>query len=294
MWLLVLASMLAAARSCDICVDYRCYTRKMLGRDLYIADQMAINMGNNTVYVHTNAEINAAFFHEDLTIQLVGNMNYSGLAVDQDTQDLYTTDSEHLYRYSRDSTNTLTANIVHVSNETSRGQLNSLFYKNCLIATETQGTGLWFFSVTIGMWQRYAGLENYTISDFVATDCLSGKIYFVANDTTYVYDDDTLSIHVLATKRLVLSTNKHGGIFFGDATVNVIYTVNSQGDELLEHAAYESGSVDKFVFDNNNNVVSYDSSDGSLSIWERNSDDSIHCSIERPIFKYQIKTINTD
>ncbi|XP_073941220.1 uncharacterized protein [Choristoneura fumiferana] len=286
MLLLVLASVMAAIRAdCDACVEGRCYTRKTLARELYIPDQMAIDRKNSILYVHTDSEMNTAFFHEDLTIQLVRRQNFSGLTVDQDTQILYTGDSKNVHKYSQDNTNISTK--LSFSNQDKYYLPNLLFYKDCLMYTEKSNTGL--YSIIKDEVRQYNSLKKYKISDFVVqVGCDPAKVYFVANDTTYTYNGDKIVTNVLATKSFVLSADKYNNVYFGDATVNVIYKMDNETNQLLEYAAYESGSVDKFVFDNNNNIVFYDSSDGSFSLWKPDLFDSAACTIEAPHSKYRI------
>ncbi|XP_073941218.1 uncharacterized protein [Choristoneura fumiferana] len=291
MLMLVLASVLAAVRAdCDACVEGRCYTRKTLARELYIPDQMAIDRKNRILYVHTDSEMNTAFFHEDLTIQLVRGQNFSGLAIDQDTQVLYTADGKNVHQYSKDSLNTTTK--ITFTNQNAYKQPTSLVYKDCLTYTIKSRRGM--KTVQENIIKYYERLEPYEISDFVVqAGCHLAKIYFIGNDTTYFYNGDGPAVSVVNTKRFVLSTDKYNNVYFGDTTLNVIYKMDNETNKLVEYAAYESGSVDKFVFDNNNNIVFYDSSDGTFGLWKPDLIDSNGCTIEEPHSKYRINKINS-
>lgn len=104
MLLLVIASLLAAAKTeCEACVDGLCYAKKTLARGLYTHDQLAIDRKNSILYVHTDSDINAAFYNEDLKIQLVRRLRFTGLTVDQDTQILYRGDDQNMHKYSQDN-----------------------------------------------------------------------------------------------------------------------------------------------------------------------------------------------
>lgn len=287
MLLLVLASLLAAARAeCDACVDGRCYAKKTLARGLYTHDQLAIDGKNSILYVHTDSDINATFFSEDLKIQLVRRLNFTGLTVNQDTRSLYTGDNQSLYKYSQ-HTNTRTE--LSFSNHDAYSLPDSLFYKDCLTFTVKSKTGLYLIENDTMLQYHY--LTDFKISDFaVKFGCSSALICFVANDTTYFYNGTkNYSVKVLEKKSFVLSTDKYNDVYFGDSTVNVIYKMDNETNQLIEYAAYESGSVDKFVFDDKNNIVSYDSSDGSFSLWKPDLFDTDECTIEAPHSKYRIK-----
>ncbi|XP_073941219.1 uncharacterized protein [Choristoneura fumiferana] len=300
MLLLVLASVLAVARAdCDACIEGRCYTRKTLARELHIPDQMAIDRKNGILYVHTDSEMNTAFFHEDLTIQLVRRQNFTGLAVDQDTQILYTADSKNIQQYSKDSLNTCNNKTV-LPRKFGNEQPIMLIHKDCITYTKKSKTGLFFLNKDGTEEWIYGSSKKFTISDFVVqVGCIPTKLYFVANDTTYFLGHSEKTINgttkfvpddslLVARKNFVLSTDKYNNVFFKDATLNVIYKMNDETNKLVEYAAYESGSVDKFVFDKNNNIVFYDSSDGSFNLWKPDLSDSARCTITAPHSKYQI------
>lgn len=110
----------------------------------------------------------------------------------------------------------------------------------------------------------------------------------MANNTTYSYNGNTTVVSVLDAKSLVLSTDKYNNAYFGDATISVIYKMDTDINQLVEYAAYESGSMDKFVYDKNDNIISYDSSDGSFSLWKPDLIGAFPCSIEPPHSKYRI------
>lgn len=144
---------------------------------------------------------------------------------------------------------------------------DSLFYKDCLTFTKKSLTGLYF--IIANEVRQYNDLTKYNVSDFVLkVGGDAAVIYFVANNTTYSYNGNTTVVSVLDAKSLVLSIDKYNNAYFGDATISVIYKMDTDINQLVEYAAYESGSMDKFVFDKNDNIISYDSSDGSFSLWK--------------------------
>ncbi|KAI8428275.1 hypothetical protein MSG28_002489 [Choristoneura fumiferana] len=211
MLMLVLASVLAAVRAdCDACVEGRCYTRKTLARELYIPDQMAIDRKNRILYVHTDSEMNTAFFHEDLTIQLVLRSIMLLLVL---------------------------ASVLAVARADCDACIEGRCYTRKTLARELH------------------------IPDQMAIDRKNGILY--------VHTDSEMNT----------------AFFHEDLTIQLM---NDETNKLVEYAAYESGSVDKFVFDKNNNIVFYDSSDGSFNLWKPDLSDSARCTITAPHSKYQI------
>ncbi|XP_061714032.1 uncharacterized protein LOC133522656 [Cydia pomonella] len=270
--------------SCDACVDGHCQTMTVLLQNVDITDQLAMDWTNNILYVQLNSVINTAFYINDYAIakmHLVQIAETSGMVVRHDTQELYTADSnKNIYKIKKG-----TNNVVIEYAGLLDGVVNFMFYRNRLYLTKKGEKNIFYFDNTSLIAAR--DLSNFTITDFVKTD---RGVFFVSDDQVYEYKRPfNKPPKVLTAKKMILSTDQFENVYLGSASQKVIYKNNNVTHKIYVYAAYKKGNVDKFVLDRDNNVIAYDATEKSLSIWkEEGSTCTIvlpHCNVQINVHK---------
>ncbi|XP_047991931.1 uncharacterized protein LOC125230714 isoform X2 [Leguminivora glycinivorella] len=162
---LVFMTVLATAYAdCDACIQGICHSKKTLIEGFNITGhQLAIDRANNIVYVHINFQT-IAFFLDEAKMRKVDSERTVGLAVDQNTQMLYSDIGRP----------TPPAKLRH--------EANTLYIINA------DGTSA-FLDRTSNSITGYHNLENFPVTDMV-TVMNESAWFFTADNQLYRYNWD--------------------------------------------------------------------------------------------------------
>ncbi|XP_023943596.2 uncharacterized protein LOC112049792 [Bicyclus anynana] len=243
--------------SCYACINLVCYSpHDRIFIDQKLSGQLAVDRNANIIYYHyqdNGKDFTKAF---DLTkaTSTVIPLNFTfAHAVDQSTGDLYLSGEKGIYKYNPKDNNT---ELYALKDRT----IWHMQFEDKLYYTEFKHKGL--FSINNKKTKEITQLSDYQIDDFIIDK--HDDIYFMRRSALYVFRNGTKKPELFQDEIYFLTTDKNGEAYFIQPYTRGIYKINYRTNRMIEVGAFKRGLAFKVVFDSDNHIVFYESTNKIL------------------------------
>ncbi|XP_034837633.1 ommochrome-binding protein-like [Maniola hyperantus] len=245
---------------CYACLNSVCYSPyDKIFRDQKLSGQLAIDRTVNTIYYHYQEhgrDFTKAFDLNRANSTFIP-LNFTfALTVDQSTRDLYLSAEKGVYKYNPLDNIT---ELYGLKDKT----IWHMQYADKFYYTEFRHKGLFTVnSVNKKKSVEISELNNYQIDDFIIDK--RGDVYFMSNSAIYVFRNGSKKAELFQDEIYFLTTDKHGEAYFIQPYTRGIYKINYRNKNLEEVGAFKRGLAFKVVFDGDNHIVFYESTNKIL------------------------------